>query len=118
MISDEVERAGPIDVRTAISMRRSIKGFTNREVTRGQVEELLEVAALAPNHRMTQPWRFYVPGPIARRAHGAVLGGRKAKKVEDPDAARQVIERVALGHEQLPALGHESTLRDESGGRP
>jgi nitroreductase len=114
MISDEAERSDATDVRTAISMRRSIKGFTSREVTPGQVEELLEAAALAPNHRMTQPWRFYVLGPVARRAYGAVLGGRKAKKVEDPEAARQVIERVALGHQQLPAMIAVAILQHEN----
>ena len=58
----------------------------------------------APNHRMTEPWRFYVLGPEARRAFGWVLGGRKAKRVEDPDAARQVQEKVAEEHAALPAM--------------
>ena len=59
---------------------------------------------LAPNHRMTQPWRFYVLGPKARRAYGAALGARKARKVEDPEAARLVREKVEAEHEALPAM--------------
>jgi len=75
-------------VADAISTRRSIKRFTSRPVTREQIETMLGAAVTAPNHRLTQPWRFYVLGPDARYAYGLVLGGRKAKKIEDPAAAR------------------------------
>ena len=54
----------------AIAARRSIKKFTDREVGPAEIEKLLDAAATAPNHRMTQPWRFYVHGPEARRAYG------------------------------------------------
>jgi nitroreductase len=87
-----------------IFSRRSIKSFTDRPVTRTEIEALLAAAAQAPNHRMTQPWRFYVLGPEARRAYGAALGARKAKRVEDPDAARAVADKVAGAHEALPAM--------------
>lgn len=87
-----------------ISRRRSIKQFTEREPTREEVEALLELVAQAPNHRMTQPWRFYVLGPTARRGYGAALGARKATRVSDPDAAREVVESVAARHEALPAM--------------
>ncbi len=93
-----------MDVFAAIENRRSIKHFTDRPVSRDEIERLLESVTLAPNHRMTQPWRFYVLGPRARRAWGEALGARKAKKVEDPDAAHAVREKVAGDYEALPAL--------------
>jgi len=93
-----------MDVRTAIEARRSIKRFTETVVDRGQIETLLETAVQAPNHRMTQPWRFYVLGPEARRRYGAVVGGRKARKVEDADAAKQVAAKVEAEHVTLPAV--------------
>src|SRR4051812_15996616 len=93
-----------MDVFEAIQTRRSIKKFTNREVTRAEIERLLEAAALAPNHKLTQPWEFVVLGPAARRAYGDVLGGRKAKKLEDPEAARLVRQKVADEHAALPAM--------------
>ncbi len=93
-----------MDVLEAIRTRRSIKQFTHRPVTREEIERLLEVAAQAPNHRMTQPWRFYVLGPEARRAYGEALGARKAKRVEDPEVARAVAEKVAEGEAGLPAM--------------
>ena len=88
----------------AIESRRSIKEFTDRPVTRDEIERLLQAAVKAPNHRLTQPWRFYVLGPEARRAYGAALGARKAKRVEDPEAARQVVEKVEKSHVALPAM--------------
>ena len=65
---------------------------------------MLDAAVLAPNHRMTQPWRFYVLGPEARRAYGMVLGDRKARKVIDSDAAALVREKVASEHAALPGM--------------
>ena len=88
----------------AINARRSIKSFTNRPVTRDEIERLLDAACLAPNHRMTEPWRYYVLGPESRRAYGKALGRRKAKRIDDVEAAEAVIEKVAQTHEALPAM--------------
>jgi nitroreductase len=88
----------------AIRARRSIKRFTDRPVARTEIETLLEAATLAPNHRLTQPWRFYVMGPQARYAYGMALGERKAKKIEDPTAAQAMRETVAQEHRALPCM--------------
>ena len=92
-----------MDIHDAIRSRRSIKQFTGRPIAREEVERLIDAAVHAPNHRMTQPWRFYVLGAEGRRAYGAALGARKAKKVEDPEAARAVQEKVAAAEAALPA---------------
>lgn len=91
-------------VSDAISSRRTIKRFTDRAVTREQIESLLTNAVAAPNHRLTQPWRFYVLGPEAREAYGLALGERKAKKIEDPELARTTRDTVAGEHRALPAM--------------
>jgi len=88
----------------AIRDRRSIKKFNERPVTREEIEELLEAAALAPNHRLTNPWRFYVLGPEARYQYGLALGARKAKKIDDPAAAQTMRESVANEHRALPGM--------------
>lgn len=104
----------------AIRSRRSIKEFTSRSISREEIERLLEAAVEAPNHRMTQPWRFYALGPEARRAYGAALGARKAKKIEDPAAAAEVSRKVEEKHEGLPAmlavsvvLAQDAEIREE-----
>ncbi len=88
----------------AIQSRRSIKRFTARPVTREEIETVLAAATLAPNHRLTFPWRFHVLGPEARHAYGLALGDRKARKLEDPEAAAAVRETVAAEHRALPAM--------------
>jgi len=97
-----------------IHERRSIKNFTTRSVAREEIEQLLEGVVQAPNHRMTEPWRFYILGPIARRAYGAALGGRKAKRVEDPEAAEAVILKVADTHAALPCMIAISLVLDDN----
>ena len=60
-----------MDLSEAISSRRSVRQFSSRVITRAEIERMLDAAVQAPNHRLTQPWRFYVLGPDARRAYGA-----------------------------------------------
>ena len=88
----------------AIHSRRSIKRFTDRAISRDEIESLLELAVLAPNHRLTQPWRFYVLGPAARYGYGLALGERKAKKQLDPEAGRKLRDTVADEHRTLPCM--------------
>jgi nitroreductase len=101
-------------VTDAISNRRSIKRFTDRTVTRDELESLLDAATLAPNHRLTQPWRFYVLGPEARYAYGIALGNRKAKKIEDPAAADAMRETVGAEHRALPSMLVVAMVTNES----
>jgi len=98
----------------AIRERRSIKRFADRPVSREDVETLLAAATLAPNHRLTQPWRFYVLGPEARYAYGLALGERKARKLEDPDAARTMRETVAEEHRALPCMIAVAVVNNEN----
>ena len=88
----------------AIRNRRSIKRFTDRPVTRDEIERVLTAAALAPNHKLTEPWRFYVLGPDARHAYGLALGDRKARKLTDADAIAALREKVAAEHRALPCM--------------
>jgi nitroreductase len=98
----------------AIQGRRSVKRFTDRPISREEIETVLAAATLAPNHRLTQPWRFYVLGPDARYAYGLALGARKAKKIEDPAAAQAMRETVAAEHRALPSMIAVATLTNEN----
>jgi len=98
----------------AIQLRRSIKRFTDRPVTRAEIETILAAATLAPNHRLTFPWRFHVLGPEARHAYGLALGDRKARKLEDSAAATKLRETVAAEHRALPAMIVVAVVEQES----
>mgnify|MGYP001548890402 CR=1 FL=1 len=103
-----------MDIHEAIRTRRSIKQFTSRPITREHLEQMIDAAIHAPNHRLTQPWRFYVLGPEARRAYGVALGARKAKNIANPQAARAVIEKVATAEAAIPAEIAVSMVLHES----
>src|SRR5207248_9310311 len=98
----------------AIKSRRTIKRFTDRPISRAEIETLLTAATLAPNHQLTRPWRFYVLGPEARYAYGLALGDRKARKLDDPDAARALRETVAAEHRALPAMIAVAVVTNEN----
>jgi nitroreductase len=98
----------------ALHARRSIKRFTDRSVTRQDIETVLAAATLAPNHRLTAPWRFHVLGPEARHAYGLALGSRKARRLEDPAAAAAMRETVAAEHRALPAMIAVAMVEHES----
>jgi nitroreductase len=52
-----------MDAEQAIRTRRTHKVYEKEPVDRATVEELLELARWAPNHHLTEPWRFRVIGP-------------------------------------------------------
>lgn len=93
-----------MNVADAIFARRSIKRFTDRVVTRDEIDTLLALAVLAPNHKLTFPWRFYVLGPEARYAYGLALGERKARKLDDAGKAAALRNTVAQDHRALPCM--------------
>ena len=93
-----------MNVSDAIAHRRSIKKFQDRPIPREDIEALLDAAVLAPNHHLTQAWRFYVLGPAARRRYGLALGDRKARKLTDAAQAEAVREKTAAEYVAFPAL--------------
>ena len=52
----------------AIRSRRTHKAFGPDPVANDVLLELFELARWAPNHHLTDPWRFRVVGPAAREA--------------------------------------------------
>ena len=74
-------RAAAMDVETAIRTRRTHKQYGPEPVDRATLEELLEPARWAPNHHLTQPWRFRVLGPQTLARLKAAAGGKEATKL-------------------------------------
>jgi nitroreductase len=66
----------------AIRQRRTHKAFGPDPVPRAVVEELLELARWAPNHHLTEPWRFRVLGPESLRRLQEAGGPSEAVKLE------------------------------------
>jgi nitroreductase len=71
-----------MDVETAIRSRRTHKAFGPEPVPREQLEQLFELAAWAPNHHLTVPWRFRVVGPGALARLKDAAGPEGAAKLD------------------------------------
>jgi nitroreductase len=67
-----------VEVEEAIRTRRTHKVFAPDPVPRELLDELFELARWAPNHHLTNPWRFRVLGPDALV---------RLKQAAGPDAA-------------------------------
>jgi len=52
-----------MDVYEAISERRSHRQYTNKKISRNELEEILEAGLLAPSPKNRQPWYFVFCGP-------------------------------------------------------
>ena len=63
-------------------LRRTHKAFGPEPVSHDTLLELLDVARLAPNHHLTQPWRFRVLGPEALARVQECAGPGEAAKLE------------------------------------
>jgi nitroreductase len=70
-----------VDVGDAIRSRRTHKQYGREPVAAEIVRDLVDLARFAPNHHMTQPWRFRALGPdtVARLAD--CCGEKEAMKL-------------------------------------
>jgi nitroreductase len=71
-----------MDVEEAIRTRRTHKVYGSEPVDRVLLTELLELGRWAPNHHLTNPWRFRVLGPKALERLKAAVGAEGASKLD------------------------------------
>ena len=71
-----------MDAETAIRTRRTHKAYGPDPVDRATLDELLELARWAPNHNLTNPWRFRVLGPRSLERLKEAAGPEAAAKLE------------------------------------
>jgi nitroreductase len=71
-----------MELEHAIRTRRTHKAYAPEPLDRATLDELFELARWAPNHKLTNPWRFRVLGPGALE--------RLKAAVDDPIAAAKL----------------------------
>ena len=75
-------RAARMDLETAIRTRRTHKAFGGDPMPRETLLEVLDLARFAPNHRLTEPWRFRVLGPRALERLKAAADEKERPKLD------------------------------------
>jgi nitroreductase len=71
-----------VDLPDLIRSRRTHKAYAPAPVDRGTLDALFELARWAPNHNLTNPWRFRVLGPEALARLKAAAGPEAAAKLD------------------------------------
>jgi nitroreductase len=71
-----------VEVDEAIRGRRTHKAFAPEPIPRQTLEELFELARWAPNHHLTNPWRFRVIGPASLQRLKQAAGPEAAAKLD------------------------------------
>ena len=70
-----------MDIEAAIRARRTHKQYGSEPVEETVVRELLDLARYAPNHKLTNPWRFRLLGPETRTRIDELAGEKEAAKL-------------------------------------
>jgi nitroreductase len=92
---------------TLIRTRRTHKAYGPEPVDRATLLELFELARWAPNHHLTNPWRFRVIGPRAR-----ALLAREAE-MQQPGSARKLERAPTLIVVGVELQGDPSQQHDD-----
>jgi len=91
-----------MDAIDAIQRRTSVRRFRPDPVPRAAIERLLDCAVRAPNHKLSEPWRFAVLTGTARDAYAEIRARHRLKRFTDPDspeaaAGAEKVRREARG---------------------
>lgn len=86
-----------MDVLSAIKNRRSTPKLKEAPVDPKKIEKILEAAVWAPNHHMTEPWKFFVLSGEGRRPLSRVLREVAKGRVDDPESesGQKRIEKIS-----------------------
>ena len=82
-----------MDAYDAIARRTSVRAFKTERVPRAVIERLLAAAVRAPNHKLTEPWRFAVLTGAAASRFAELKRAHRAARLADPatpEAARAI----------------------------
>lgn len=82
-------------IAAAITDRRTVKQFLPQPVDQETLTKLIELAIWAPNHRLNEPWRFYVLEGAARARLGDIAGAITASKISGAGGEPEVVARKA-----------------------
>ena len=95
-----------MSVLDAIRGRRSVPRMKPDPVPRELIAELLDAAVWVPNHRMTEPWQFFVLEGETKSRFAAVRRDFRQAQMPNPDApeVRPALEKIYRDTLETPAI--------------
>jgi nitroreductase len=113
----------PKTVIDVITTRRSIPQFRSDPISSDTIARLLEAAVWVPNHRLTEPWQFFVLGEKSKRRFGEIRRDFRASMLPNPQApeVQPALQKMVDDTVRTPAIilftsqGHDDPeLREEN----
>jgi len=85
-----------MDAYEAMARRTSTRGFRTEPVPREVIARIIAAAVRAPNHKLTEPWRFAVLTGASARQFAELRRRHRAARFPDPAApeAARAIEKT------------------------
>jgi nitroreductase len=99
-----------MELETAIRTRRTHKAYGPDPVDRATLEALFELARWAPNHHLTNPWRFRVLGPQALERLKAAVGAGGSGSAAKLDRAPTLVAISFVRTPDDPVADEEDLL--------
>lgn len=95
-----------MDALDAIQRRTSVRRFRPDPIPRETIERVLAAAVRAPNHKLTQPWRFAVLTGDAVGRFAVLRARHRLQRYTDPDSdeARAAGEKIRRETAETPAI--------------
>jgi nitroreductase len=101
-----------------IKERRNVRTFSNKKVSKKITSKIIEMGIWAPNHRMTEPWRFRV---IQKNSEKRLLISKKIEKYikknsnnSNSETVQKIADKVKTEFEACPLIIYVSSLVGKS----
>ena len=91
----------------ALKARRSVVKYSDKAVPASATQRALEAAIMAPNHFLSEPWRFYTAGPETK---AKLCGLNEEKRKAAEGVPEWLVVTCASEHDLSEKLGLESGL--------
>jgi nitroreductase len=94
-----------MDAIAAISSRTSVRRYLDRPVPRQLIQQLLDCAVRAPNHKLTEPWRFAVLTGASKERFANIRANHRLQRFNDAASpeAQAAAEKVRREARDTPA---------------
>ncbi len=89
-----------------IRSRRSVPKMKPDPIPRALIEQLLDAAVWAPNHRLTEPWQFFVLEGAAKRRFAEIRREFRRSQLPNPEApeVQAALDKVYQSAVETPTL--------------
>ena len=96
-----------------IKERRNVRAFSNKKVSKKVTSKIIEMGIWAPNHRMTEPWKFTV---IQKNSEKRLLISKKIENYikensnnNNPETVQKIADKAKAEFELCPLIIYVSS---------